>query len=133
MNKKGFTMIELFAVIVILGILSTVAFISVSRYLQKAKNTSYETMTKTLYEGTQNYLMDHLDILEELPQTIESEELLNGDYIDKLIDPKNKSRECTGNVTISQENSISESKLKNLKYTVTITCGSTTKNEVYPK
>lgn len=133
MNKKGFTMIELLAVIVIMGILSTVAIISVSRYLNKANNSSYETMIKTLYEESQNYLMDHLDLIDELPTTITSNELLSGDYIDKLIDPKNKKGECSGNVVVSNNSSSIESKLKNLTYKVTIKCGNTTKSETYPK
>ena len=36
-NKKGFTLVELLAVIVILGILLTLAYMGVSQYLNQAR------------------------------------------------------------------------------------------------
>ena len=42
MNKKGFTMIELLATITLLGIMLTLAVVSVSKYLDQTKNTIYK-------------------------------------------------------------------------------------------
>lgn len=42
-NQKGFTLIELLAVIVILAILMTLAVVSMSQYIQKAKQDTYVT------------------------------------------------------------------------------------------
>ena len=42
-NKKGFTLIELLAVIVILAILMTLAVVSMTRYIEKAKKDTYAT------------------------------------------------------------------------------------------
>ena len=58
-DKKGFTLVELLAVIVILGILSTVGVISYGRYLDKARKQSYDAMFESIYDASQNYMMDY--------------------------------------------------------------------------
>jgi len=46
LNKKGFSMVELLAVITILGILSTISIISVQRILARAKEEFYDKQRK---------------------------------------------------------------------------------------
>ena len=41
MNKKGFTMLELLAVIIILSILMTIGYMAVSQYLGQAYDATY--------------------------------------------------------------------------------------------
>lgn len=41
MNKKGFTLIEILAVIVILGIVATVAVVWVSKYVEESREKAY--------------------------------------------------------------------------------------------
>ena len=41
MNRKGFTLVELLAVIVIIGLLSTIAILSMSRVLEGARKDAY--------------------------------------------------------------------------------------------
>ena len=42
MNKKGFTLVELLATIVILGVLSTIGITSTSKYLTQSRKKSYK-------------------------------------------------------------------------------------------
>lgn len=55
MKKKGFTLVEMLAVIVILGILSGVAIIGVTRYLKQANEDEVNIMRSTIVSSFQNY------------------------------------------------------------------------------
>ena len=48
LNKKGFTLVELLAVITILGILMSVAIGAVSWILESAKDNFYKTLEKNI-------------------------------------------------------------------------------------
>lgn len=60
MNRKGFTIIEVLAVIVILGILSTVAVMEVSRYRRVVNEKEIENLRSTIEECYDNYRKDVL-------------------------------------------------------------------------
>lgn len=51
MNKKGFTLAELLAVIVIIAILSTIGYTSVSNSIEKSKEKSFEISVKNAKEA----------------------------------------------------------------------------------
>ncbi len=90
MNKKGFTLVELLAVIVILGVLLSLVVMSVNTYLKKAKETSLNSLIKSIEETSEIYLSDHSS---EYPQlnvvgssfTFELEELVDNNYIKKPV------------------------------------------------
>lgn len=66
-NKKGFTMVELLAAIVILGILSVTAIVSVTRLITKSKGEQRVQQEKTAIMATQSYFQANKD---ELPKAI---------------------------------------------------------------
>ena len=131
MNKRGFTLIEMLAVVAILGILSTIASVLVSRYLNRANTSAYDTMAQSLYESSQNYIMDHMDLLEKTSFTINSSDLLENDYIDEMKNPKNENENCTADISIKNNNINNE--MSNLEYTIIIKCGSKTITSKFPK
>ena len=47
-NKRGFTVVELLVVLVILGILITLAYMGVSQYMKQARDTVYEDFEKNI-------------------------------------------------------------------------------------
>ena len=59
LNKKGFSLVEILVAILILGILSGLAVVSVSSMLQTAKEDYYDTIEKTIILAAQNYYGDH--------------------------------------------------------------------------
>ena len=59
MNKKGFTLVELLAVIIIIGIISGIAIGGTSIYMNKTREKAYEAMELTLFNGAQNYIIDN--------------------------------------------------------------------------
>ena len=97
MNKKGFTMIELLAAVVILGILLTLSIAGYSRYRESASKKSYNMMHEGLYQAAENYFMDYPTSEEGAVVTVET--LANSEYIERPIDPWNKEGLCTGRVT----------------------------------
>ena len=67
MTKKGFTMIELLAAIVILGILSVIAIASVTRLIDKSKKAESDTYEKVLIMAGKSYMESNKT---ELPKRI---------------------------------------------------------------
>ena len=54
MSKKAFTLIELLAVIIIIGILMVIAVPSVSNYISGSKKSAYVDTAKDLIAGARN-------------------------------------------------------------------------------
>ena len=55
MKKKGFTLVELLAVIVILSLVLVIAVPSVNRYIKQSKEKTYNTQISTIIEAAQAY------------------------------------------------------------------------------
>ena len=58
-NKKAFTMVELLAVIAIIGILAGVTIPSISKYVSSSKEEYKENVKKTLTLAGKNYYSEH--------------------------------------------------------------------------
>jgi len=59
MNRKGFTLVELLAVIVIIGLLSTIAILSMSRVLEGARKDTYVANANAAISAARNdYLIN---------------------------------------------------------------------------
>jgi len=97
-NNKGFTLIEIIAVVVIMGILVVVSGISVTKYIENSKKTTYDSYKKDLKGAAKNYYIDCMTNNEEgcevpIPAYGISEKLTynilekNG-YTEKLKDPE---------------------------------------------
>lgn len=66
-KKKGFSMIELLATIVILGIISTIAIVSYTKYIERAKQQKDKQNEATIIAAAKAYLNANVD---EKPKTI---------------------------------------------------------------
>lgn len=66
-NKRGFTIVELLAAIVILGIIMAVAIPAVSRILDRSHEDFYDSLEKQILLAAENYYVDHRGLL---PQAI---------------------------------------------------------------
>ena len=95
-NKRGFTVVELLVVLVILGILITLAYISVSKYLNQARSTTYEDFEKNITSGVTNYLIDHTGSIPNEGESlvVDVEKLVCEGYIEDLQDPRESARTC---------------------------------------
>ena len=90
MNKKGFTLVELLAVIIILAVILTIILPSVSKTLKKSKNTIYDIQINDILKSTYDYSLKNLKLLPESGKTyITLNELKKNGFIENdLKDPK---------------------------------------------
>ncbi len=95
-NKKGFTIVELMAVITIIGILSAVAIGGVTQYLNKAKRQDFEILEKNMKTALDNYFIDHSA---EVPaiganKKVNAQTLMAEGYLTNLEDPDKSGKNC---------------------------------------
>ena len=102
MNKKGFTLVELIAVIVIVGILSSVAVISVSSLMNRFRNDYYERLEKSVEAASREYVSDHTNIKYNGGSFTVSD-LINNSYISD-VKVYHKDKNCNGNITFDKIN-----------------------------
>ena len=103
MNKKGFTFVELLAVIVIIGILSTVAVAGVSRHLEKSRTEAFNTMRLSACDDIQNKILNESIVC--IPPSYSNcrfglDTLQNELYLEPLKDPSDDDHICTGEVYV---------------------------------
>ncbi len=104
MKQKGFTLVELLGVIVILGVLATIIYPIVNKKIHQSKDTLYESQIDTIETGARNWGADHLANLpttEGATVTITLLELQDLGYVpDKLENPKT-GEEFSPNIVIT--------------------------------
>ncbi len=92
MKKKGFTLVELLAVIILLGLLTFVVMPSVIGFIKEAKEKSYQQQLSNLKESAIRYVSDHTDIIDEIEKNgkynISVNDLITNGYVRKTKDGK---------------------------------------------
>ena len=133
MNKKGFTLVELLAVIIIIGIISGIAIGGTSIYMNKTREKAYEAMELTLFNGAQNYIIDKGVLVPECQPAgaaltnctngliITSDKLIQTGFVKELEDPGTKNAQCTGQVKVTRRKSTG-TKLDQYNYAVHVEC-----------
>ncbi len=94
-NKKGFTLVELLGAIVILGIISTIAIVSLTKVLESSHKKYYDTQVKLLQTAGQTYFSDHKDLLPIINfgvNRVNLGVLIDQGYINEIVDYNKK--EC---------------------------------------
>lgn len=92
MNKKGFTMIELLAVIVILAVLLGVTTVSVFSIRRKQEEQNYKNTISSILTGAKAFTAEHpsrkskKNVEGKIKITVQ--ELIDGEYID--LDKENE-------------------------------------------
>lgn len=105
MKNKGFTLVELLAVIIILGLISLVAVPAVSHLLKENKENAYESKKDMLLSQAKMYTKENRNYLYDSDKTyngyvcnnITVQELINTGYI-------NESKLKDGKVTDPRDN-----------------------------
>ena len=104
MNNKGFSMIELLGVIVIIGILAGLAIPAVTKYIGKTRDRAYDNLYESAYSAAQEKYMHDLENTDHIDYEI-VRDLYNQGYMDKPIDPANNNSLCDGKVFITEDES----------------------------
>ena len=129
LNKKGFSLVELLAAIVILAIMITLATVAYSRYRQHAKQQGYDTLAKTASEAAAQYVMDNP---EEVIWDVSFEMLYEGGYMSSLSDPGIKNKQCKGDVVLRTMREENVGTLDTKEYTVHVCCKNYNYTYVFP-
>lgn len=90
-NKKGFTLVELLAVITILGILVTISVVSVTSVINRSTENSYKTLEDEMVEAAKKYVVENID---NYTSPVLLSTLIENGYIKEIKDPANKSKIC---------------------------------------
>lgn len=111
MNKKGFTLVELLAVIAILGLLIAIISPVVKNLINDSENNLSEQQKKLVVEATKKYMIENSELLPEGSDRaiVYMSDLIDKGVIDndKIIDPKSKG-EINGCVVVSYNNEFNQ-------------------------
>lgn len=107
-DKKGFTLVELLAVMVLLSILLAIAVPAYYSYIQKSQKGAYQSAEKSLTTAAMDAMLDCVNNRgkefcknKRLPESdneyvkMTLEDLIKGAYMDSIHDPKDRSRYCS--------------------------------------
>ena len=83
MDNKGFTLVELLAVLIILIAIMSIAIPSISSSLERSKDKQNEARKKVLESAAELYVTDHKNNIENNSCCISLEELKSENYIDE--------------------------------------------------
>ena len=92
-TKKGFTMVELLAVIVILGILTTISIVGIQSMMARAKEKYYESQEQSILAAARNFSEKNKQYLPKINGyviNIPLKKLVEAKYIDKVVDYSKK-------------------------------------------
>ena len=119
-NIKGFTMIELLTTIIILGLLTTLAYFGVSAILNRGSNSYYNSQENMIVLAGKEYFADYR---EKLPKDIGKtssvtlDTLIKESYIDPVKDEDDN--DCNRDKTTVTVQKITD---KDYQYYVTLVC-----------
>lgn len=109
-KKNGFSLIELMAIIILLGIIALIVIPSVDEYISESENSAYDATLAEIIKASKNWNQKygHTVVFEEKENNIKTyklklTQLKETEYLDNvdLIDPRNDN-EMDGCVIISK-------------------------------
>ncbi len=97
-NKKGFTLVELLAVITILGIIATIAVTSLSKTGKRAKMETFRDLEKNMITSAKNYLVENPRMIPDQGGNvgISLKTLIKEEYSYPISDPDLSGAVCNG-------------------------------------
>ena len=110
MKNKGFTLVELLGVIVVLAIVGGIATLAITNYLGNSKEKVYRNYVATLKTTVEDYLIDDFakngNLLPKVGEsrTFTLEELIDAKVIEELKDPNGGTcNQTTTKVTVKRD------------------------------
>ena len=103
MNNKAFTLIELLAVIVVLGLLATITTTNIINAINVSREKAYERQVKLIEEAAERWAVDNIQIASS-NNNINVSELKSEGYLNnnETKNPKTK-KDMNGCVLIKKE------------------------------
>jgi len=117
MNRKGFTLIELIAVIVILSLIAIIVFPAINSVIKNSKEKTYEQQKDTIIKAAKQLSYENTEVLPDEVEDASTEieltclttgctyngKKIDGGYIndDDIIDPRNTNEKLNGVIVIT--------------------------------
>ncbi|WP_050181220.1 type II secretion system protein [Domibacillus robiginosus] len=87
-NEKGYTLIELLAVVLILGIISAVAVVGIGRLIEQSKERAFVAQALHLKEAAVLFVTnERVERPDTLPGSVTYKELYEKGFVEKMRDP----------------------------------------------
>lgn len=103
--KKGFTLVEMMGVIVLLAIVGMIVFPEVNKVIKNSRAKLYDEQIGNLIKVTKEYVLYNTELLPEVGQTscISLDDLKVSGKIssDDIIDPRNREQIIDGFIVIT--------------------------------
>lgn len=106
--KKGFTLVELLAIIIILGIIAVITVPIINRTIVNAKDKLYEEQVSQIQSAAKKWGSSEIDILNSAPGNVyflSISELQDSGYLESsdILDPRNKEK-MDGCIVVKYDN-----------------------------
>ena len=101
MNKKGFTLIELMAVVAILAIIGVIVIPKILKVKEDSINRLYKEQEDRLVEKAKEYMDDNYISLSLNEFVITKTQLISGGYISEIYDLEKKETTCNAYVEVT--------------------------------
>jgi prepilin-type N-terminal cleavage/methylation domain-containing protein len=88
-NERGYTLVELLAVIVILGIISVIAVLAINTIIENSKKQAFVANAITMKSSAQYFAKDSM-LQEKAVNKITYKELIDAQLIEPILDPHSK-------------------------------------------
>ena len=132
MNKKGYTLVELMATIVIIALVSSIAVVSYNTFIKQTTTRVYETYMDTVHDEMAMYLSKNTV---EIPNNGATKTFyLNNMNFTEIRNPDNTSDKCKSSDQTKDsyiEVTRSDKSVISLKYKVCLKCNSYNKCKEY--
>jgi len=93
MNKKGFTLVELLAVMALVAMLSGVAVAATTKWIVKSKKDTFTNYEENLQKAAENYISSRTDLVvpgDTAGTNISAADMHDSGVLENLIDPIKK-------------------------------------------
>ena len=132
MKKKGFTLVELLAVILILAVVSVITYAVVTKIIENSRQKAASEGAKSFLGEVENYTMMHSINSSKYPLKLEPNTTYNIEDIKDYIKMKGD-MPTSGSITLDEKGKIKEADLIVNGYTVTCTDSTTCETVLEPK
>ena len=123
-NKNGFTLIELLGVIAVLGIIIAIAIPAMSGLINKAGDSYYKSMEKSVKLAGIDYFTDNKNLLPSVgnDQKVNLKRLVDLNYIEDVKDKKENNCDYDKSYVIVEKEKHKDSKNIIYEYTSCLKC-----------
>lgn len=105
MKNRGFTLIEILAVLTILSLIAMIVFPAINYIIKSSAQNAYEAQEQIIIKAAKEYFLDNVSELPEVgsddTSKVDVATLVDGGYIvqDKVLDPRGK-KPLSGHVLV---------------------------------